>query len=68
MVSFLVSIVVLIIGYLVYGKVTENIFGPDDRKTPAVAVPHSSYRSIIFRRFPSGICIRRDSRSGRICS
>ena len=38
MISFIISIVVLIIGYLIYGRVVENIFSPDDRKTPAFAM------------------------------
>jgi len=38
MYSFIVSILVLIAGYAVYGRLTEKIFGPDDRKTPAYAV------------------------------
>lgn len=38
MISLLVSVAVLIIGYFVYGKVTEKIFAPDDRQTPAVAI------------------------------
>ena len=38
MISLLISFAVLIIGYLVYGKVTEKIFAPDDRRTPAVAI------------------------------
>ena len=38
MISLLISFAVLIIGYLVYGKVTEKIFAPDDRQTPAVAI------------------------------
>ena len=38
MISLLVSFVVLIAGYLLYGRVTEKIFSPDDRETPAVAV------------------------------
>ena len=37
-ISLLISFVVLIVGYLVYGKITEKIFAPDDRQTPAVAV------------------------------
>ena len=36
MISFIVSIIALIVGYLIYGKVVERIFGPDDtRLTPA---------------------------------
>ncbi|MBQ9869932.1 MAG: hypothetical protein IJM32_09775 [Ruminococcus sp.] len=38
MISLLVSFVVLIIGFIVYGRITERIFAPDDRQTPAVAV------------------------------
>ena len=38
MISFFISFAVLIIGYLVYGRVTEKVFSPDDRKTPAVAI------------------------------
>ena len=38
MVSFLLCLALLIIGYLTYGKVVDNIFGPDDRETPAVRI------------------------------
>ena len=38
MISLLISFAVLIIGYLVYGRVTEKIFSPDDRQTPAIAI------------------------------
>lgn len=38
MISFLVSLVVLLIGFFTYGHITEKIFGPDDRKTPAVEI------------------------------
>ncbi len=38
MVSFLVALAVLIIGYVTYGHLTEKVFGPDDRKTPAVEI------------------------------
>lgn len=37
MISFLISIVVLILGYFIYGKLVENIFGVEPkRETPAV--------------------------------
>ncbi|MBR5640295.1 MAG: carbon starvation protein A [Muribaculaceae bacterium] len=39
MISFLISIAALVLGYLIYGRVIERIFGPDDRKTPALAHP-----------------------------
>ncbi len=37
MISLFASLVVLLVGYIVYGKVTETIFSPDDRPTPAVS-------------------------------
>ena len=38
MISFILCIVILICGYLFYSKVVDNIFNPDDRQTPAVAI------------------------------
>ena len=38
MISLGISLLVLIVGYLVYGKVAEKVFSPDDRQTPAIAV------------------------------
>ncbi len=37
MITFIISVLALIVGYLVYGRLVERIFGPDDRVTPAVA-------------------------------
>lgn len=37
MISFTIALVALVIGYLLYGKFIERVFGPDDRPTPAVA-------------------------------
>lgn len=37
MVSFFISLVALIVGYMVWGRVAERVFGPDDRVTPAIA-------------------------------
>ncbi len=37
MVSFILSLLALVLGYALYGKFVEHIFGPDDRPTPAVA-------------------------------
>ena len=36
MITFTLSLLALVIGYLVYGKFIERVFGPDDRLTPAV--------------------------------
>ena len=38
MISLFISFSVLIIGFIVYGKITEKIFSPDDRETPAIAI------------------------------
>ena len=38
MVSFIVALVVLLIGFFTYGKLVEKMFGPDDRKTPAIEI------------------------------
>ena len=38
MISFLLCLAILIIGYFVYGKIVDNTFGPDDRETPAVRI------------------------------
>lgn len=37
MISFLISLVALVVGYMVYGRVVERVFGPDDRPTPALS-------------------------------
>ena len=36
MITFIISLVALVLGYLVYGAVMERIMRPDDRETPAV--------------------------------
>ena len=38
MISFLVALAVLVIGFFTYGLLTEKVFGPDDRKTPAIEI------------------------------
>jgi len=38
MISLFISVAVLIIGYFVYGKVTEKIFSPDTKPTPAIRI------------------------------
>ena len=57
MVSFFVSLALLIIGYCFYGKFVEKVFGPEfDRDTPAMAhpdgvdyVPMSTWRSFLVQ-------------------
>ncbi len=36
MITFALSVVALFVGYLLYGRVAERVFGPDDRPTPAI--------------------------------
>lgn len=38
MVSFFGCAALLVVGFFVYGKFVEKVFGPDDRKTPAIAM------------------------------
>ena len=38
MISFIVSIIVLVCAYFVYGRFVEKVFSPDNRMTPAVAL------------------------------
>ena len=35
MISFLITVCALVVGYFVYGRFVERVFGPDDRPTPA---------------------------------
>ena len=37
MISFLLSLLALVVGYFIYGKFVEHVFAPDDRSTPAIA-------------------------------
>ncbi|HBZ67809.1 MAG TPA: carbon starvation protein A [Bacteroidales bacterium] len=40
MITFLAGVVLLIAGYLIYGKIIERVFGVDSRRaTPAIATP-----------------------------
>ena len=37
MITFTFALVILIVGYIIYGAYVNKVFGPDDRITPAVA-------------------------------
>lgn len=39
MISFFVSLAVLILGYVIYGAIVEKVFKPDDRPTPCMEHP-----------------------------
>ena len=56
MVSLLISLAVLLIGYIVYGRIIESIFAPDGRTTPAVSkndgvdfVPMKSWKAFLIQ-------------------
>lgn len=38
MISLVLSFIILLIGYLIYGRIAEKVFSPDQRITPAVAI------------------------------
>ena len=38
MITFLLCVAFLVVGYLTYGKYVTKVFGPDDRETPAYAI------------------------------
>ena len=38
MYSLIISFAVLIIGYMVFSRITSKVFAPDSRKTPAIAI------------------------------
>ena len=37
MISFILSLIILVLGYIIYGRFVEKTFVPDDRITPAVS-------------------------------
>ena len=62
MISLLIALAVLLAGFLTYGRLTEKIFAPDDRKTPAVAetdarliVVQKPYRGLFYPAAWSGV-------------
>ena len=38
MITFIICVALLVLGYLIYGKYVTKVFGPDDRQTPAYAM------------------------------
>ena len=38
MISLVISLVVLLVGFIIFSRITEQVFAPDDRQTPAVAI------------------------------
>ncbi len=56
MISLALSLAVLVIGYLTYGRYVEKVFGPDDHPTPAVEfndgvdyVPMKTWRAFLVQ-------------------
>lgn len=55
MATFILGLVILVVGAAVYGKFCEKVFGPDDRKTPAYTkqdgvdyVPMKSWKNMLI--------------------
>lgn len=42
MISFFLCLLLLIAGFFFYSKITEKVFGPDDRETPALSMTDGS--------------------------
>ncbi|MEG0615550.1 MAG: carbon starvation CstA family protein, partial [Oscillospiraceae bacterium] len=38
MITFLIAVALLVVGYFTYGKIMERVFRPDTRPTPAVTM------------------------------
>lgn len=56
MYTFIMSLVILILGYFTYGKYVEKVFGPDlKRPTPAIANPDRCY--IMFHYLHLNHCL-----------
>ena len=74
MISLLLSFVVLIIGYNVYGRVVENVFSPDDRDTPAIRlndgvdhIPMKTWKAFLVQLLNiAGFCLRISAQTSRI--
>ena len=45
MLSFTISVIALFVGYMLYSRVAERVFGPDDRETPAIRKADKSITS-----------------------
>ena len=43
MITFTLCLLALIVGYFTYGRLMERVFGPDDRKTPALTKADGLY-------------------------
>ena len=53
MITFTLCLLALIVGYFTYGRLMERVFGPDDRKTPALTkadeIGRASCRERVYR-------------------
>lgn len=47
MVTFFIGVLILILGYFIYGRFVERVFSPDDRSTPAVKNPDGVDRIVL---------------------
>ena len=56
MITFIICVALIVLGYLIYGKYVTKVFGPDDRQTPAYAmedgvdyVPMSTWKGFLIQ-------------------
>lgn len=56
MITFFAAIAILIVGYMVYGRIVEKVFSPDDRETPAIkindgvdCVPIKTWKAVLIQ-------------------
>ena len=65
MISLILSFLVLIGGYFIYGRLIERVFGPDDRETPAYTKQDGVDFTTVHPDTHFGRPTRPDSRFGR---
>ncbi len=51
MISLCAALVLLPVGFLLYGRLTEKVFAPDDRETPAIAYPIGAAVAVVCFAF-----------------
>ena len=76
MITFLICVAFLVVGYLVYGKYVAKVFEPDDRTTPAVEindgvdfVPMPTWKLFLIELLNiAGTYLAQNGKNYKICS
>ena len=55
MITFTLCLLALVVGYFTYGRLMERVFGPDDRKTPALTKAGGLYSIAYLEDFHDSI-------------